>query len=468
MPFHRAAITGRPLATLASALAFSSILGLAIPSAFAQAPEAKAKATESSSDPRARALLGEVSRAYKGLSSYSDEGEFVLELNLDGKDQKQAQPLHLAFTRPNKLNLDAGIVQVVSDGKTLTTSIAPLKKYTQAPAPKEITFDTFREGPLGSILFGGPSAGPMFMITNLLTNDDAAAEIAKLGGTLKMADTDPKSTTLLIDKPDGADFRIAVDPKTKLLSSIDVLIDEESLARSIKNGQKIKINKFGWTAGKVSTEPTKDSRFAFEPVKGFSKVDSFQEKGGPGGGEENYAVNEKVGKPAPEFTLTVLDGPGKTKTISKADLAGKIVLIDFWATWCPPCMKEMPEIQKIAESYAKDKKDVVIVALSQDDESKDLGEIRKLIEKTLTERKIETKSLIGMDPSKSIGEAFAIEGLPTVVIIDGKGIVQSAHVGYNPEVRNTLMKDIDALLAGKSLISEKKTAIVKPGEGKQD
>ena len=41
-----------------------------------------------------------------------------------------------------------------------------------------------------------------------------------------------------------------------------------------------------------------------------------------------------LGKPAPEFTLTVLDGPGKTRTITKAELAGKVVVIDFWATWC--------------------------------------------------------------------------------------------------------------------------------------
>lgn len=469
MSFYRTVAAGRAFAAIASAIALFSIVAPA--RAQAPKPDAKAKAVaEPVADPRAQALLDEVARAYKALSSYSDEGQFVLELTVDGKAQKQTQTLRLSFARPNKLNLDTGIVQVVSDGKAFTTSVAPLKKYTETPAPKVVTFDTFREGPLGSILFGGPSAGPMFVLTNLLTGDNGAAEVGKLGGVVKMADAnDPKSTTLLIDKPDGADFRIVVDPKTKLLSSIDVLIDDESLARNIKDGKKITIGKFGWSAGNVSTQPIKESLFAFAPLKGFEKVDSFQApgEGGPGEGEEKYAVDEKVGKPAPDFTLTVLDGPGKTKTLTKADLAGKIVLIDFWATWCPPCMKEMPEVQKLAENYAKAKKDVVIVALSQDDETKDPVELRKLIETTLSERKIATNSLIGMDPSKSVGEAFAIEGLPTVVIIDGKGIVQAAHVGYNPEVLKTLTRNVDDLLAGKSLLAEKKPAVQKPDAGKE-
>ncbi len=64
---------------------------------------------------------------------------------------------------------------------------------------------------------------------------------------------------------------------------------------------------------------------------------------------------------------------------------------------------------------------------------------------------------IGLDPSKSVGTAFEIEGYPTLVILDGKGIVQSVHVGFNPEaaepLNKTLAKEIDTILEGKSLAS---------------
>ena len=120
-------------------------------------------------------------------------------------------------------------------------------------------------------------------------------------------------------------------------------------------------------------------------------------------------------------------------------------MIDFWATWCGPCMKELPEIQKLIDSYADSKKDVVVVALSQDDEPSELAAVRKLVEKTLADKKINLTGnpvgRIGLDPSKSVGSAFELEGYPTLVIMDGKGIVQSVHVGFNPEARRAAPQD---------------------------
>ena len=132
---------------------------------------------------------------------------------------------------------------------------------------------------------------------------------------------------------------------------------------------------------------------------------------------------------------------------------------------------EMPEIQKLIESYAKSKKDVMIVALSQDDQPAEISEVRKLVEKTLETKKITLTGSpvgwIGLDPSNSVGKALDVEGFPTLVIIDGKGIVQSAHVGYNPEaaepLHKSLAKEIDTLLAGQPLAAPTEGARKKPG-----
>ncbi len=383
--------------------------------------------------------------------------------------------MKLTFVRPNKIDLDAGPVRLVSDGKTMTTTVTPLKRYTREPAPKEISFESFRQGPTGAVLFGGPSGAPMFVLLNLLTTADAAAALGQLGGSLQLAPADakagsPGAQSLLIDQQEGPDIRMDVNPATKLLTRIEFQIDPKTLAASVPAGQSITVEQFGWASGTVKTELAKDHSFAYEVPKGFTKVDSLLDQ--PGGGEEpKMAVNELLGKPAPDFTLTLLDGPDKTRTVTKAELAGKVVLIDFWATWCGPCLAELPEIQKLVKTLVNDKKEVLVVALSQDSD-KEISEVRKLVEKTLNAKKISLTGnpvgQVGLDPSGSIGKAFDVEAFPTLVLLDAKGVVQSTHVGFNPDIRELLTTEIDSLLAGKSLAKGKPVeAVKKPAKDKE-
>jgi thiol-disulfide isomerase/thioredoxin len=430
-----------------------------------QAPAAEPKPVPT--DPKAQQLLKDISRAYQHLGAYSDQGEFVIAATVGGKSESDRLPIKISLERPNKLRLDVGEVQVASDGKTMTTAVVPFKKYTAQAAPTAITFETFRQGPLGSMLFGGPSSQCMYIFLNMLVGNDPEKTIGALGGVLVL-DADravdgAQCKALRIDLQQVPDIRLLVDPQTKLLKAVDMVIDPKELAEKGLQ-DKVKIERFGWTSGTIATRDLPAGTFTYQPPQGFSKVESLA------GAEqaEKYPVNELVGKPAPSFTLTVLDGPGKTRTLSKSDLAGKVVMIDFWATWCGPCLMELPEVQKLIEAYARDKKEVVIVALSQDREPEELAEVRKLVEKTLAEKKIALTGtpvgLIGLDPSQSVGEAFAVTAYPTVVLLDAKGVVQAAHVGIpNGEIEGVvrvLGKSIDTLLEGKPLAPKAEEAAV--------
>jgi len=432
----------------------------------AQAPVVKGGTPAVKADnPQAVSRFDEIVKAYKALASYSDQGQFVIAMTIAGKKQRQVVPLKLTFVRPNRLDFDAGEVRVVSDGTQLTTVVMPLKRYSTTAAPQKLGLDTFREGPLGAILFGGPAGAPMFVLLSLLTAPDPVASIGQLSGSFQLAPVpaasppaaavNPQGPDLMIDLPDGPDLVLRVNHKTKLLAGIELRVSPEQLAQNAAAGAAIAIEQIGWTSGGVSTEVAGDRSFAFKPPNGFTKVDSLAGQGG--GQEEKTAVSEKLNTPAPDFTLTVLDGPGRTKTITKAELTGKVVLLDFWATWCGPCLLELPEIQKLVEGLGGSNKDVLVVALSQDDHPAEISEVRKLVEKTLSDKKINFGgspiARIALDPSNSVGRAFQVEGYPTLVIIDAKGIVRSAHVGFDPgavePLHRSLAQEIDTILGHK-------------------
>ncbi len=412
-------------------------------------------------DPKGLHLLESVAKAYQALPHYTDQGEFTSIYKVDGKAVKIAVPVHVTLSRPNKWKVDAGEVRAVSDGKNVTSVVLPYKKFSVEPASSTIGLETFRQGALGSVLFGGPQGATAQILFELLADERAVNELTKGGTPRQEEDRNVDGTTyqsLLIDRATGPDLRLLIDPKTLLLRAIDWVVDPRDLAADIPPGRTLIVERIGWSSGVIATEAPKDDAFAFSPPAGFSRVEEGDRKRPDA---PKSPILELMGKPAPEFTLTVFDGPGKTRTISKADLAGKVVLLDFWATWCPPCLEELPDVQKLIESLDQGKKEAVVIALSVDQRPRELAELRTLIEKTLRDHKFDLGAskagLVGLDPSGAVGESFQVEAIPSLVILDAKGVVQSAYVGK--QERETLAKDIDTLLEGKSLLAPKGDAL---------
>jgi len=125
-----------------------------------------------------------------------------------------------------------------------------------------------------------------------------------------------------------------------------------------------------------------------------------------------------------DFTLTDLQG----KPWHLRDLKGKVVLVNFWATWCPPCRKEMPDLQALYDKY----KDQGFVVLSISDE--EMAKVSPFI----AERKITYPVLL--DPGRKVNDAFVVEGIPKSFVYDrdGKLVAQSIDMRTRSQFQGML------------------------------
>jgi peroxiredoxin len=144
--------------------------------------------------------------------------------------------------------------------------------------------------------------------------------------------------------------------------------------------------------------------------------------GGPSGGMV------AAGKMAPDFTLLGLDG----KTVSLATLRGKVVFLNLWATWCPPCRTEMPSIESLSRAF-KDNSDFVTLTVSEDSDVKQPPAFIKQNKFNFT---------VLLDPRSTVGEAYGVSGLPESFVIGRDGRIVAHHVGpydwANPDIREAL------------------------------
>jgi len=147
------------------------------------------------------------------------------------------------------------------------------------------------------------------------------------------------------------------------------------------------------------------------------------------------ALAVEPGDAAPGFSLPALDGKSK---VSLADYKGKVVWLDFWASWCGPCLKSLPELEKLRKQMPEDKFQIVAVNVDQDP---------KKALRFLGKHPIGYPS--GSDPKGKIPEQFGLKTMPTSYLIDEKGVVRTVHKGYRDGDMTEIRKHIRSLVKAK-------------------
>ena len=145
--------------------------------------------------------------------------------------------------------------------------------------------------------------------------------------------------------------------------------------------------------------------------------------------DPNSGASGDEGRPAPSFQLQDLSG----QRVSLDDFKGKVVMLDFWATWCGPCRLTMPLLEKLQQEHPND---FTLLAV-------DVGEPLDEVAPYVRDRNIQARVLL--DLNKRVGSAYGSDSIPMQVLIDKEGIIRHIQVGYAPSMKEDLWAEIRKL-----------------------
>jgi peroxiredoxin len=144
-----------------------------------------------------------------------------------------------------------------------------------------------------------------------------------------------------------------------------------------------------------------------------------------------WEVEELLNKSAPEFSLHKLDDT----PLSLSSLKGKTVLLNFWATWCGPCLAEMPSLNQLYQQFKQ--KDFLVIAVSIDENKSAILHFLK---------KASFDFIIVHDKALTAAEAYKVFAYPTSFLIDRKGILRKKYIGEQNWVANELVEEINGFV----------------------
>jgi thiol-disulfide isomerase/thioredoxin len=372
------------------------------------------------------------------------------------------QKAHAVVLKPNKFALWPDQAQeapvgsmpapwVYCDGKTMTSAVPDMEMYEQKDAPASFAAmaasnDPNADAPGGAwqMVTGAdvivelmgyqpkkPDAPEDAAQSGLLLNMLSKAEYKGLEGE----GADKHHVLLLTDNSGGQEMRfevhIAAEGKPWLVALKPIMDEEQGLG-----GMSMLMTFKGWKPAETLPEAEK-----FQPKEDWTRVDDLMDaimskmmEDMPE--EPAPAAGPAEGEPAVNFTLETLDGGSFTL----ADQMGKVVVLDFWATWCGPCVAGLPVVTEVTGAY-KDK-GVVFAAVN-------VNEDKDTVDTFMQDKKWDFR--VALDKKGLTANSYGVSGIPHSVIIDKKGVVRHVHVGFGQEgvaeYKARLTSELDELIA---------------------
>lgn len=405
--------------------AIAILLALNVVFAADSAAPATAPATKPTITTEAQAELDQVRDAYKGLKSLKLEGTLSADLQVLGQNQTRQAQFNSSFQAPNQFRHEIkDEVLTGSTGEKAYVFIEQDKQFAQADAPKQRSAVSEWPRFVVSIL---QAQNPSLLLA--MAKDPAAELVEGATDVQRLPDTklgDQTYQVLLISQPLG-EHRFLLDPKTHLIRQAHVDLRRLFEQRGVDPDQ-IKNAELTFDYKDVALDgPVQADQFAWTPPAGARDASALlaASRGGP----EEGAAMDLVGKPAPDFTLTDLAG----KTVKLSELKDSVVVLDFWATWCPPCVRGLPLLDKVYK--AKSAQGLKAFAI-------DLKEPKDTVQTFIDQKKLTIPVLL--DESGEVANQYKAEAIPQTVLIGKDGVVKKVLIGLHTEEQ--LNQEIDQVM----------------------
>ncbi|MCA1900704.1 MAG: redoxin family protein [Candidatus Hydrogenedens sp.] len=332
----------------------------------------------------------------------------IYTLTDDNKTQDMQNTFNIT-TKGDKLSFvsmeySQGTIQFFRNGSNITIYSDEEKKYIEREAPKGLRMFSFIQGLelMDTILFGEEDTPINFEVKKyeVVSNPDTG--------------TKEKYYKIETEKGETYDLWFSDEANPQLI---------RISAETIRSGNTAKKATYYFTDWKLNSA-VDDKVFKFTPPEGVTKLEREETK------------DPLLGKKAPDFTLTSLDG----SQVSLKDFKDKkVVVLDFWASWCGPCRMAMPVVQAVSEEL-KDK-DVAFFAVN-------IQEDKNVITRFIEKQNIKIPVL--MDKTGKTAEQYLVQSIPRLVIIGKDGVIHGGHSGFSQGMRESLKKEILDILEGKS------------------
>jgi thiol-disulfide isomerase/thioredoxin len=383
-------------------------------------------------------VLDQMVTAYKAAASYSDKGQVRITGKFDGETRDEGGSYSVALQRPNRLRVDAFAGIEVVDGEHLWAFSTNLpNQVMRRPAPAELTIGSILGDP---ILAGAMSQGPTQMFSwvpvqlIVLLADDPLKSLLDGAEEPRLAEPaaiGPNTCDRVVVKRMDGTAVFWIDQASHALRRIELPTDQ--FQAMFEPGR---VRDFAITIELADARlgsPIDPNLLAFQAPPEAQIVENFEPPG-----------VQLLGKPAPEFTFVDLEGD----QVTPPSLAGKVAVLDVWATWCGPCRETLPMLETVYQKY-KDNPKVAFRAVSVDTpdvSNAALEEAMKGLGVTVP---------VVRDPDQFALKAFGISGIPSMVVLGADGLVQGFETGVLPGLDEGLPEVLEQLLAGEDIYQRK-------------